>query len=95
MKEYPLTEGELNELAFTGGFGTLAASASAFLFGLWIDVSKDVAMASDLTEAERAFWGAVNAACLIGTVVAAFFAALMFWRGHSRLGEIKKSTDHG
>lgn len=95
MKEYPLTEGELNELAYTGGFGTLFFSLAAFLLGLWIDVSKDIALSPEVSEAERAFWNAVKVGCLIGAAVAVLIAVLMFWRGYHRLSQIKKETKHG
>lgn len=95
MKEYPLTEGELNELAGLGLLATACFSLAAGAFGFAIDVSKDVAFATDLPATAVTFWETLRGVALALAGVLTLCGGGFVWRGRSRLSAIKRETDHG
>ena len=92
MKAYPITDGELNQLATIGIISVVCFSFAAGLLGVSIDIQKDLALAIDVPEAARGYWGAIRTATLIGSVVFAVFGGFLLLLGHTRRAGIKKST---
>lgn len=95
MKEYPLTEGELNELAGIGMLATVCFSLAAALFGFAVDVSKDIAFSTALPATVATFWGALRGGAMVLAVILALVGGAFVLRGRSRLNAIKRETDHG
>lgn len=95
MREYPLTEGELNELAALGIGATCCLSVAGAMVGFALDVAKDVALADTAPATVRSFWNGVEIAGWVGGAVFALAGLLLILRGRSRLRKIKSETDHG
>jgi hypothetical protein len=94
MKEYPLSEDELNGLTAIGLLATFLFTASGFALGLCIDIWKDMSLASDIPAKQQGIWTTmwwVTAVVFLLTLVGGVLA--MVW-GKSRLNDIKASTQH-
>jgi hypothetical protein len=93
MKEYPLTEGELNELATLGIGATIAFAIMSALLGFAVDVTKDFAF-EDVPAAAKSFWSGLRLAALLFAAASGALGIGLLWRGRNRLRQIKRSTRH-
>lgn len=93
MKGYPVTESDMRELATVGIVATVCFSLAGIAFGLAIDIHKDLMLATpDVSESAMGFWSGLRLVCFIGTGLLVLLGAGLAWRGHSRIGEIKRQT---
>lgn len=95
MKEYPLTESDMRDLAQTGLLSGVSFSIGSGMLGFALNISKDMAFASGLPERVAGFWSAVWWACVIGAAIFYAIGAAGVMRGRTRLAEIKGETSHG
>lgn len=93
LKEYPLTEGDMRELAGVGVIATLLFSLSSGLFGFWVNVSKDLAFAQGVPDKTIAFWEAARIFSLIAAIVLAGIGGLAIYYGQFRLSSIMRETE--
>jgi len=94
MKEYPLTKGDMRDLAKTGLAATICFSFASGLFGFIVNLSKDLAFASNLPEKVIAFWDAIWWCSVAAMLVFAVFGGLAVRDGRMRIKEIEDETDH-
>ncbi|RYE03222.1 MAG: hypothetical protein EOP61_05525 [Sphingomonadales bacterium] len=95
MREYPLTKGELHELASRSFLSTLGFSGASAAFTVWLGIVQGMAFADTIKPEVKAYWQAwQSAAGWASIVLFAFGAAMMVWNG-LRVREIIKETDHG
>lgn len=94
MKEYPLTKGDMRDLAKTGIVATACFAVASGLFGFMINLAKDLSLAQGTPEKVVGFWNAVWWCALLGSVVFAFFGAFAIFDGKSCLREIERETKH-
>lgn len=87
-----MTEGELNGLAALGLGSTVAFAAASFLFGLAVDLQKDLSLATDTPAPAAAFWGAVRLLSFVASAVSAGIGVFLVYRGHTKLERIKQDT---
>lgn len=95
MREYPLTKGELHELASRSFLSTLGFSGGSAAFTVWLGIVQGMAFADTVKPEVKAYWQAwQSAAGWASIVLCAFGAAMMIWNG-LRVREIIRETDHG
>lgn len=92
MRGYPITEGELGQLFGIGIFAAICFSLSAGLFGFALDITKDFAFASDISQTIVSFWSAIRVSSWIASAVLFLGGVGFVIRGRSVLNNIKKST---
>jgi hypothetical protein len=59
MKEYPLTKGDMRDLAKTGIAPPVCFSIASGLFGFIVNLAKDLSLAQGTPERVMGFWNAV------------------------------------
>ncbi|HEX4694979.1 hypothetical protein [Sphingomonas sp.] len=95
MREYPLTKGELNELASRSFLATLSFSGASAAFTVWLGIVQGLAFADVVKPEVKAYWEAWQTAAG-WTAIALGIAGLGFtvWNG-LRIRDIINETDHG
>ena len=93
VKEYPLDEAELNELAGLSALSSVAFAVATFALGFALDVSKDLALAP-VNASETTFWGTLRGVAFVVAALGFFAGIYLVVRGHMRVGQIKRETDH-
>jgi len=95
MKSYPITDGELSQLAGLGYMATICFSVASGLLVFALDLSKDISMSQELSEATKVFWDTIN-------IVSYSFSGFLFilgggliWKRQSKVSEIKDETKFG
>src|SRR5438128_353416 len=58
MKEYPLTKGDMRDLAKTGVAATVCFSFASGLFGFMVNLAKDLSLAQGVPDKVVGFWNA-------------------------------------
>ena len=95
VKEYPLTESELNELSGLQGFRALFLAAGSTFLGVWFTIFQSFGISDNLKPEAAAKWGAYMY-CAGAAALLCYGFAIYFWRqGRTRLGQIKSETQHG
>lgn len=92
MKAYPMTESDLDDLAGLGFGATVAFALASFMFGLAVDLQKDLSLATDTPAEAQAFWSAVRIMAMVVAVVSALVGGGLIVRGHTKLNRIKRDT---
>jgi hypothetical protein len=94
MKEYPLTKGDMRDLAKTGIAATVCFSFSTGLFGFMINLAKDLSLAQGAPEKVVGFWNAIWWSALVGSLIFAVLGIAAILDGRWRLKEIEEETQH-
>jgi hypothetical protein len=94
MKEYPLTKGDMRDLAKTGAAATACFAVASGFFGFMVNLAKDLSLAQAVPEKVVAFWNAIWWSALVGAVIFAAFGAAALIDGRLRLREIERETEH-
>ncbi len=94
MKEYPLTEADMNDLAKTGVIAGGSFSLATGLLGFVVNLSKDFAFSSNVQEGVLGFWTGVWWSCIAAAILLFGIAGLTVWRGNERLKQIMRETVH-
>ena len=92
VKGYPITESELGQLFGIGLFATICFSLAAGLFGFAVDVTKDLAFATETPPAVVAYWEAIKTFSWFLCVVLSVAGIAFLVRGSHVLRNIKNST---
>lgn len=94
MKAYPITEGELEGLGLLQATSTASFSLASFLASFWLSVRQGIAFADKTDPKVSAFWDGVASMAGWGALALAIIGAALIWRGHTKVGQIKKGTQH-
>lgn len=95
MREYPLTEDDLDTIGLLQGAAAISFGASGTCFGLFLSVRMAVDFAGNGVSATKiSWWAGLSAGALI--VAAALFVAgwLLRGQGKTRINRIKQETVH-
>jgi hypothetical protein len=92
MKCYTITDGELNNLSLANTLFAVSCSLAAACFGFAMDITKDIALAGQLTPAGEVLAHVVRPTAWWGTGIFTAIALLMLrWR-HNAIAIIKKES---
>jgi hypothetical protein len=95
MPEYPLTKGELNELAARGLLASVSFSGASAAFTVWLGIAQGVAFADSVKPEVIAYWAAWQMAAGYAAIVLGLLGLVFTgWNG-LRIRDIKKETNHG
>jgi hypothetical protein len=95
MKAYAVTEDELENLGLISIGSTFTFSLASFLGAFFLSVRTSIAFASDVKPEVLSYWQGVSTAAAIGAAVLLVVGVILLVWGHSKIGRIKKGTDHG
>ena len=95
VKEYPITESELNELSGLQGFRAAFLAIGSTFLGVWFTIFQALGMSGGIRPGTSEKWSAYMYCAIVAAVICYGFAAFYWLRGHTRLGQIKGETDHG
>lgn len=93
VKAYAVTEDELSTLGALQVLAALFFSLAGLFFGLWFDISLQVAFA-EKHDAAVHYWKGLQSAALIGAILFAVIGVGIFLFNGSRVRKIKKATTH-
>ena len=94
MKEYPLTKGDMRDLAKTGAAATGFFAISSACFGYMVNLAKDLALAQNVPDKVAGFWNAIWWGTLAGSIIFALLGIVAVIDGRIRLREIERETRH-
>jgi len=94
MKEYVVSESELNELSGLQTGATVAFAAATLLIGFWFTITQAIDFADKVPALIVTKWLVYGRIALWGAIASAVTGALFRFRGHTRLGKIKSETTH-
>ena len=95
MKEYPLTEDDLDTIGLLQGSAAVAFGAAGTCLGLFLSIRMAIDFAGDgVAPTKVAWWAGLGIGALV-VAVALFAAGLMFrHQGKTRVNSIKEHTTH-
>lgn len=92
VKEYPLTERELNALTAFNVVATLCFSLAGFLLALVLDIQRDLMMTADVPTGAKTFWSDIRIAAAVASGLFTAGGVAAFWFGRSEITRIKEET---
>lgn len=95
MKEYPLTEDDLDTIGLLQGSATIAFGAAGTCFGLFLSVRMAIDFAgSGISQRTMGWWAGLAFGALAAAILLAAAGFFLRYKGRTRINRIKQDTIH-
>jgi hypothetical protein len=92
MRDYPVTEVELDELFRVGIFASVCFFGGTACLGFAITLFKDLALAQGVPADVSIFWQTIRWVSLVAGVMFYVAGAVSFYRNSNHISRIKRET---